>query len=64
MTRENIVFFFCMEPSKLLTMMDGISTMMHGTDQVDADLKQWADCKAMDEGPAQGRSSAWSGSGA
>ena len=24
LTRENIVFFFCMDPKKFLTMMDGI----------------------------------------
>ncbi|HVS39352.1 MAG TPA: ABC transporter permease [Gemmataceae bacterium] len=40
LTRENIVFFFCMDPKKFLTMMDGIDEFT--PDQVEQ-LKKWAD---------------------
>jgi len=40
MTRENIVFFFCMDPNKFLTMMDGIDEFT--PDQIEQ-LKKWAD---------------------
>lgn len=33
-TRENMVFFFCMEPNKLLTMMDGLDELS-GQERVD-----------------------------
>jgi putative ABC transport system permease protein len=36
-TRENIVFFFCMEPAKLLTMMDGLDEL---TDEQRTDLER------------------------
>lgn len=45
-TRENLVFFFCMEPSKVLTMMD---VSDHMTAREEADLK--AAVKAMEEDP-------------
>src|SRR5262249_55527927 len=37
-TRENILFFFCMEPRKLLTMMDGVDEMVES----DLDQLKWA----------------------
>jgi putative ABC transport system permease protein len=37
-TRENIVFFFCMQPSKLLTMMDGIDEFS----EADLEKLKWA----------------------
>jgi putative ABC transport system permease protein len=43
-TRENIVFFFCMEPDKLLKMMDGTDEF---TDQQRADLDRG--CKEMEK---------------
>ncbi len=45
-TRDNMIFFFCMEPSKVLTMMDGI-------DQFSADdrAKLEAALKAMEQDP-------------
>jgi putative ABC transport system permease protein len=36
-TRENLIFFFCMEPNKLLKMMDGLEKL---TDQERADLEK------------------------
>jgi len=45
-TRENIVFFFCMEPSKLLTMMDGLEEL---TPQQRADLQKACDIMTRDK---------------
>ena len=45
-TRENMVFFFCMEPSKLLKMMDGMDEL---TEQQKADLDRV--CKEMEKDP-------------
>ena len=39
-TRESIVFFFCMDPKKFLTMMDGVDEFT--PDQVEQ-MKKWAD---------------------
>ena len=36
-TRESILFFFCMDPDKLLTMMDGLDDL---TDEQRADLER------------------------
>jgi putative ABC transport system permease protein len=45
-TRENMIFFFCLEPSKLLKMMDGLEKL---TDQERADLDKA--CKQMEQDP-------------
>lgn len=47
-TRENMVFFFCMEPNKLLTMMDGLDEL---SDNERADLELAV--KMMNENPAR-----------
>jgi putative ABC transport system permease protein len=45
-SRENIVFFFCMDPKKFLTMMDGIDEF---TEPQKAQIKQWADDMVKDK---------------
>ena len=45
-TRENIVFFFCMDPKKFLTMMDGIDEFT--PDQVEQ-IKKYADDMVKDK---------------
>ncbi len=46
LTRENIVFFFCMDPRKFLTMMDGIDEFT--PDQIEQ-LKKYADEMVQDK---------------